>query len=68
MVIKAKYITALILIVLFCSGLIYEVTGKSNSFSFILLGISLGSALGITSYCASVHWGSKLLSKIFKDY
>jgi hypothetical protein len=68
MVIKAKYITALILIVLFSSSLIYEVTGGSNSFGFILLGISLGSVLGVISYCISVHWGSRLLSKIFKNY
>jgi len=68
MIIKAKYITALILIVLFSSALIYEVTGGSNSFAFILLGISLGSVLGVTSYCASIHWGSRLLSKIFKDF
>jgi len=68
MIIKAKYIAALILIVLFSSSLIYEVTGRSNSFGFILLGVLLGSVLGIISYCASVHWGSRLLSKIFKDY
>lgn len=68
MIIKAKYITALILIIFFASALIYEVTGKSNSFSFILLGISLGSVLGILSYCMSVHFGFKLITKIFKKY
>jgi hypothetical protein len=67
MVIKAKYLTAIILLAIFCSSLIYEITGGSNSFSFILSGIIIGSALGVSTYCAVVHYGSKVMSKFFKD-
>jgi hypothetical protein len=67
MLIKAKYLTAIILLVLFCSTLIYEITGGSNSFVFILASIAVGSTLGMATYCAAVHYGSKVMSKFFKD-
>lgn len=66
MIIKAKYLASIILIVLFASGLIYEITDKADSFYFILSGISLGSTLGIGFYCLFAHYGDRLFSKFFK--
>jgi hypothetical protein len=67
MIIKAKYIAAIVLVILFTSGLIYEITDRTNSFYFILSGISLGSFLGVGFYCLLAHYGYRLVSKFFKD-
>jgi hypothetical protein len=66
MIIKAKYFTAIMLIILFTSGLVYQITDKTNNFGLILLGMTIGSFFGIISYCSAIYYGTKIASKFFK--
>lgn len=59
-----KYLFAIGAIVFSSSAYLYNTTGCSENFWYIFCSIGLGSLLGTFFYLISIHWGSKVFSKI----
>lgn len=58
--IKVQYISAMALMLLSASGLIFETTGRSEYFVQILAAMTAGAVLGLSAYIACLHYGSKV--------
>jgi hypothetical protein len=64
MILKAKYGFAIGTLLLSSSAYLYNVTGKTECFWFILSSLTLGSLVGTFLYCLSAYFGNKVFEKI----
>jgi membrane protein DedA with SNARE-associated domain len=64
MILKAKYGFAIAALLFSSSMYLYDTTGKSECFWFILGSMTLGSLVGTTLYFLSAYWGNKFFNKL----
>lgn len=64
MILKAKYGFAISALLVSSSVYLYNTTGRTECFWFILGSMTLGSLVGTALYCLSAYWGNKILGKI----
>lgn len=63
MILKAKYGFAIAALLFSSSMYLYDTTGKTECFWYILGTMTLGSLFGTALYFFSAYWGNKIFSK-----
>jgi hypothetical protein len=64
MILKAKYGFAIAALLFSSSMYLYDTTGKTECFWYILGTMTLGSIVGTALYFLTAYWGNKILSKL----
>jgi len=64
MLLKAKYGFAITALLVSSSVYLYDTTGKTECFWFILGSMTLGSLVGTALYFLTAYWGNKIFCKL----
>jgi hypothetical protein len=64
MILKAKYGFAITALLVSSSVYLYNTTGKTECFWFILGSMTLGSLVGTALYFLTIYWGNKIFGKL----
>ncbi|NBO98731.1 MAG: hypothetical protein EBU90_01205 [Proteobacteria bacterium] len=64
MILNAKYGFAIGALLVSSSMYLYDTTGRTECYWFILGSLTFGCAIGTFLYCMSAYWGNKLLEKL----
>jgi hypothetical protein len=64
-ILNAKYGFAIGTLLVSSSAYLYNTTGRTECFWFILGSLTLGCAVGTFLYAMSAYWMNKLVEKIF---
>lgn len=63
MILKAKYGFAIAALLFSSSMYLYDTTGKSECFWYILGTMTMGSIVGTALYFLTAYWGNKILGR-----